>query len=72
MGWRGRLGREWWWILNIEVRGEGGVLASLLGRMEWVYGRILGKAGGRSVDTSDFKWVMVPRLDSGMTCGVGI
>jgi hypothetical protein len=50
---------------------EGGVLVSLLRRMEWVYGRILGKVGGRFVVTPDLKWVMVPRLNSSMTCGVG-
>jgi hypothetical protein len=45
MGLRERLGGEWWWTLNMEVHGEGGVLVSLSGCMGWVYGRILGGIG---------------------------
>jgi len=56
----------------MEVHGEGVVLVSPLGRMVWVYGRILGNVGGRSVVTSDLKWVMAPRFVFGMTCGAGI
>jgi hypothetical protein len=42
---RERLSGEWWWTLNSVVRGVGGVLMSLLGHMEWVYGSILGGVG---------------------------
>jgi hypothetical protein len=42
---RERLGGELWWTLNLVVRGVGGVLMSLLGRMGWGYGRILGGVG---------------------------
>jgi hypothetical protein len=38
---RERLGGELWWTLNLAVRGVGGVLMSLLGRMGWGYRRIL-------------------------------
>jgi len=38
MGFRERLGGEWW-TPNMEVHGEC-VLVSLLGHMGWVYGRI--------------------------------
>jgi integral membrane sensor domain MASE1 len=69
---RERLGREWWWILNIVVLGDGGVLVSLLGHMGWVYGRIFIGVGGSSVVAPDLKWVMAPRLDSGMIFGVVI
>jgi hypothetical protein len=69
---RERLGGEWWWILNMEALGEGGVLVSLLGLMRWVYGRILGGAESGSIITPDLKWEMAPRLDFGMIFGVGI
>jgi hypothetical protein len=42
---RERLGGEWWWIQNMEVNGECGVLMSILGRMGKVNGRILGGVG---------------------------
>jgi hypothetical protein len=41
MGLKERLCGKWWWTLNMEVHGEGGVLVRLLGHMEWVYRRIL-------------------------------
>jgi len=43
-----------------------------LGRMEWVYGRILEGVGGNFVVTPNLKWEMAPRLDSGMIFGKGI
>jgi hypothetical protein len=55
MGLRERLGGEWWWTLNMAVHGEGGVLVSLLGRMEWVYKRILGGVGGTFAVMLDLK-----------------
>ena len=72
MGLRERHGGEWWWTLNMEVLGEGGVLVSMLGCMGWVYGRKLGRVGGSFVITSDLKCVMVQRLGAGMIFDVGI
>jgi hypothetical protein len=37
---------EAWWKLNFAVCVVGVVLMSMLGRMGWGYGRILGGAGG--------------------------
>jgi hypothetical protein len=56
----------------MEVHGEDGVLVSLLGRMGWVYGRILGEVGRSSVVIPDLRWKIAPRLDSGMVFGVGM
>jgi len=50
--WRYGIEKEaWWWTLNMEVHGEGGVLVSLLGRIGWVYRRIFGGVEGRFVVT---------------------
>jgi hypothetical protein len=51
------LGREWWWTLNMDVHGEGGVLGSLSGCMWWVYGGILGGVGRSSTVTPDEWWL---------------
>jgi voltage-gated potassium channel Kch len=72
MGLRERHGGKWWWTLNMEVHGEGGVLVSLLGHMGRVYGRVLGGVGGSYVVTRSLKWVMALRLDFGMIFSVGI
>jgi hypothetical protein len=71
MGLREKLGGEWWWT-NMEVYGEGSVLVSLLRRMGWVNGRILGGVGGNSVVTPDLNREMTPMLDSSMIFGVRI
>ena len=72
MGLREKLGREWWWTLNMEVHGEDSVLVSLLRRMGRVNGTILGGVGGNSVVTPDLKCEMAPMLDSSMIFGVRI
>jgi hypothetical protein len=64
---RERLGGKWWWTLNIEGLGEGGVLLSLLGHTRWAYG-----AWRRFVVTLDLRCEMTLRLDFGMIFGVGI
>jgi hypothetical protein len=51
------------WTLYMEVLREDGVLASLLGRMKWVYGRILGVVGRSFVATPDLRLEMASRLD---------
>ncbi len=56
----------------MEVYGEGGVLVSLLGRMGWVYRRILGGVGGSFQVISDLRWERASMLDFGMICGVEI
>jgi hypothetical protein len=52
--------------------GVDGVLMSLLKRMEWVYGRILGEVGGSSLTIPDLRWEIAPMLVYAMICGVGI
>jgi len=44
---------------------------NLLGRMGWVYGRILG-VGGSSLTIPNLMWEMAPKLISGMICCVEI
>jgi hypothetical protein len=56
---------------DLAVRGMGGVLMSLMGRMRWSYGRILGRIGGSFQVIPVLRWEMVPRLDSCMIYGVG-
>jgi hypothetical protein len=72
MGLTERLGGEWWWwTLNLEVLEMGSVLMSLLGRMGWGYEGILRRVGGSFQVIPDLRWEMAPRLDYGMTYGVG-
>jgi hypothetical protein len=72
MGLRERLARGWWWTLNTEMHREGGVLVSPSGSIGWVYGRILGVVGGSFVVILDLRWEMAPRLDYGVSIGIGI
>jgi hypothetical protein len=58
--------------LNLAVHGVGGALMSLLWRMEWDNGRILGGVEGSSQVIPNLKWEMSPMLDSSIICGVGI
>jgi len=67
---RERLGGEWRGTLNLVVCGVDGVLLSLLVRLEWGYGRILRGVGGIFCITSDLRWKIAQRLDSGMISGV--
>jgi hypothetical protein len=66
MGLRQRLGGEWCWTR------VGSVLMSLLGRMGWGYGIILGGARESSQVIPDLRWEIALRLVFGMICGVGI
>jgi len=59
MGFRERLGGEWW-TPNMEVHGEC-VLVSLLGHMGWVYGRILRGVERSFVGTPGLRWKTAPR-----------
>jgi hypothetical protein len=56
----------------MEVYGEGGVLVSLLGRMGWGYGRLLGGVGRSFLVISDLKWERASMFDYDMICGMGI
>jgi hypothetical protein len=56
MGLRERLGGGWRWILNVEVLRDDGVLVRLLGRMEWVSGRILCGFRRSFVVTPNLRW----------------
>jgi hypothetical protein len=44
---------------------------SLLGRMEWVYGSILGGVGRSSLTLLNLRWEMASRSVFGMICDVG-
>ena len=57
MSMREKLGGEWWSTINLAVHGLGGVLMSLLGRMGWVYRRILGEAGEISLAIPNLRTV---------------
>jgi hypothetical protein len=50
----------------------GDVLMSLLKLMVWVYEKILGGVGGRSLTIPDLKWEMASKLVSGMIFVAGI
>jgi hypothetical protein len=52
------------------ARGVGGVLVRLVGHMGLVYGKILEKVGGSSLDILYLRWVTTSRLDFDMMCGV--
>ena len=56
----------------MKVHGEGGVLVNLLGRMGWVYRRILRGVGRSFVVASYLKWEIARSLDFGMIFGVEI
>ena len=57
-------------MLNLVVLGVGGALLFLLGRMEWGFGRISGRAGVLLLALPDSSWETGPRSDSRMMCGV--
>lgn len=57
--------------ITLEVLREDGVLVSLLGRVGWVYGRILCGVRRSFVVSLDLRWEMTPRLDFGKIFGVG-
>jgi hypothetical protein len=62
----------WLWILNMVARGVGGVLMRFMGRMGWGLWKNIRRGWGSFLVTLDLRLVMAPKLDSGMTCGVGI
>lgn len=50
-----RLGEKLCWTQNLEICEVGGVLMSLLGRMRWGYGKILGRVGGKFSSHTKFE-----------------
>jgi hypothetical protein len=74
--WRYGMERAAWWRVVMDYKCGSSWRAWCSSEPVGMYGVGLrnnkGKVGGRSVDTLDLKWVIAPRLDSGMTCGVGI
>jgi hypothetical protein len=69
---RERLGGEWQWTLNLAIRRVGGFLLSLLERLRWGYGRILGGVRGNFHVIPNLRCVVVPRLDFGIISSVGM
>jgi hypothetical protein len=55
----------------MAARGAGGVLMRFMGCMGWVMEKYQEGLGVFLVILG-LRWEMDPRLDSGMTCGVGI
>ena len=56
-----KYGSLWGRWYSSEVNGSYGL----------IYLNLSGRVDGNSLNTVDLRWRMVPRLDFGMTCGVG-
>jgi len=55
MGLREGFGGEWWWTLNMNDRGEGGVLVSFLGRMGWGLWKNIRRVWGKFYNHTRFE-----------------
>jgi hypothetical protein len=62
----------WLWVLNTAACRVGGVIMRSKGRMGWGFGKISGGARESFLAKLELRWVMARKLDSGLTCAVGI